>query len=377
MRFFRPLVLIATILALSVISLGAYVRLSDAGLGCPDWPGCYGHLIGVPDVPHELAAAEQRFPDAPVEAAKAWKEMAHRYLAGTLGLLIAAIAFLAWKHRRAMMQSPALPITLLGVVAFQALLGMWTVTLLLKPAIVTAHLLGGMTTLALLLWLLHSSTDSRHTSATSRHTGERRYPVSESNRLSENLFAHRHDALTGSLRTHAALALLAVIVQIALGGWVSTNYAALACTDFPTCNGVWFPEMDFSHAYRIVRELGQTADGEPLSYAALTAIHWTHRAGALVVTLVAGSLATRLLVSAIWRRWGVLLGLALLSQIGLGITAITLFLPLSVAVAHNAGAAVLLSITLAVNLKLASSSRTRQRMDVSREAMRYEEVVHE
>ena len=377
MRFFRPLVLIATILALSVISLGAYVRLSDAGLGCPDWPGCYGHLIGVPDVPHELAAAEQRFPDAPVEAAKAWKEMAHRYLAGTLGLLIAAIAFLAWKHRRAMMQSPALPITLLGVVAFQALLGMWTVTLLLKPAVVTAHLLGGMTTLALLLWLLHSSADSRHTSATSRHTGERRYPVSESNRLSENLFAHRHDALTGSLRTHAALALLAVIVQIALGGWVSTNYAALACTDFPTCNGVWFPEMDFSHAYRIVRELGQTADGEPLSYAALTAIHWTHRAGALVVTLVAGSLATRLLVSAIWRRWGVLLGLALLSQIGLGITAITLFLPLSVAVAHNAGAAVLLSITLAVNLKLASSSRTRQRMDVSREAMRYEEVVHE
>ncbi|MBP8215259.1 MAG: COX15/CtaA family protein, partial [Propionivibrio sp.] len=133
MRFFRPLVLIATILALSVISLGAYVRLSDAGLGCPDWPGCYGHLIGVPDVPHELAAAEQRFPDAPVEAAKAWKEMAHRYLAGTLGLLIAAIAFLAWKHRRAMMQSPALPTALLGVVAFQALLGMWTVTLLLKP----------------------------------------------------------------------------------------------------------------------------------------------------------------------------------------------------------------------------------------------------
>ena len=195
--------------------------------------------------------------------------------------------------------------------------------------------------------------------------------------MSENLVAHRHDALTGSLRTHAALALLAVIVQIALGGWVSTNYAALACTDFPTCNGVWFPEMDFSHAYRIIRELGQTADGEPLSYAALTAIHWTHRAGALVVTLVAGSLATRLLMSAIWRRWGVLLGLALLSQIGLGITAITLFLPLSVAVAHNAGAAVLLSITLAVNLKLASSSRTRQRMDVSREAMRYEEVVHE
>ena len=195
--------------------------------------------------------------------------------------------------------------------------------------------------------------------------------------MSENLFAHRHDALTGSLRTHAALALLAVIVQIALGGWVSTNYAALACTDFPTCNGVWFPEMDFSHAYRIVRELGQTADGEPLSYAALTAIHWTHRVGALVVTLVVGSLAARLLASPVWRRWGMLFGLALLAQITLGISAVLLFLPLPVAVAHNTGAAVLLSITLAVNLKLASSSRAWQRIGVSREAARYEEVVHE
>ena len=182
MRFFRPLVLIATILALGVIALGAYVRLKDAGLGCPDWPGCYGHLLGVPDAPHELAKAEQHFPESPVVVAKAWTEMAHRYLGGTLGLLIAAIAFLAWKHGSALKQSPALPIALVGVVFFQALLGMWTVTLLLKPAVVTAHLLGGMTTLALLLWLLHSSADSRHTSATSRHTGERRYPLSESNR---------------------------------------------------------------------------------------------------------------------------------------------------------------------------------------------------
>ena len=376
MRLYRPLLIVATLLALGVISLGAYVRLSDAGLGCPDWPGCYGHLLGVPDAPHELAKAEQHFPESPVVVAKAWTEMAHRYLAGTLGLLIAAIAFLAWKHGSALKQSPALPIALVGVVFFQALLGMWTVTLLLKPAVVTAHLLGGMTTLALLLWLLHSSADSRHTGESDRRECRARYPVSESG-LGNEEPACLQGTSTPSIRTHAALALLAVIVQIALGGWVSTNYAALACTDFPTCNGVWFPEMDFSHAYRIVRELGQTADGEPLSYAALTAIHWTHRAGALVVTLVAGSLATRLLVSAIWRRWGVLLGLALLSQIGLGITAITLFLPLSVAVAHNAGAAVLLSITLAVNLKLASSSRTRQRMDVSREAMRYEEVVHE
>lgn len=377
MRFFRPLVLIATILAFGVIALGAYVRLKDAGLGCPDWPGCYGHLLGVPDAPHELAKAEQHFPDSPVVVAKAWTEMAHRYLAGTLGLLVAAIGFLALKHGSALKQSAALPIALVGVVVFQALLGMWTVTLLLKPAVVTAHLLGGMTTLALLLWLLHSSADSRHTAEGDRRVCRARYPVLESNRLNENLFAHRHDALTGSLRTHAALALLAVIVQIALGGWVSTNYAALACTDFPTCNGAWLPEMDFSHAYRIVRELGQTADGEPLSYAALTAIHWTHRAGALVVTLIAGSLATRLLMSANWRRWGILLSLALLSQIGLGISAVLLFLPLPVAVAHNAGAAVLLSITLAVNLKLASSSRALQGIRASREVVRYKEVVHE
>ena len=377
MRLYRPLLIVATILALGVISLGAYVRLSDAGLGCPDWPGCYGHLIGVPDAPHEMAAAEQRFPDQPVETAKAWKEMVHRYLAGILGLLIAAIAFLSWRHRHAMMQSPALPTALLGVVAFQAALGMWTVTLLLKPAIVTAHLLGGMATLALLLWLLHSSAASRHTGERDRSECRARYPVSESNRLSENLFAHRHDALTGSLRTHAALALLAVIAQIVLGGWVSTNYAALACTDFPTCNGTWLPEMDFSHAYRIVRELGQTADGEPLSYAALTAIHWTHRVGALVVTLVVGSLAARLLASPVWRRWGSLLGLALLAQITLGISAVLLFLPLPVAVAHNTGAAVLLSITLALSLKLSSSKHSLQTMDVPRNAVRYEEVAHE
>ena len=377
MRLYRPLLVIATLLALGVISLGAYVRLSDAGLGCPDWPGCYGHLIGVPDAPHELATAEQRFPDQPVEAAKAWKEMAHRYLAGALGLLIAAIAFLAWKHRRELMQSPALPTALLAVVAFQALLGMWTVTLLLKPAIVTAHLLGGMATLALLLWLLHSPARSRHTGEGERREFRGGYPGSESKRLSSTELPHRNDALTTSLRTHAALALLAVIVQIALGGWVSTNYAALACTDFPTCNGAWLPEMDFAHAFRIVRELGQTVDGERLSYAALTAIHWTHRLGALVVTLVAGSLATRMLASPVWRRWGMLLGLALLAQIALGISAILLFLPLPVAVAHNTGAAALLCITLALNLNLWSSSSSLQRMGVSRQAVRYEEVAHE
>lgn len=351
MRVFRPLVLLATILAFAVIALGAYVRLKGAGLGCPDWPGCYGHLIGVPNAPHELARAEQYFPDNPVVVAKAWTEMAHRYLAGTLGLLIAAITYLAWKRRAespdAPGPSPALATALLATVAFQALLGMWTVTLLLKPAVVTAHLLGGMTTLALLLWLLHSSANPCRTGERDQRECIAQYPASEGKRWSEQLVS----PLAMSIRVHAALALIAVIIQIALGGWVSTNYAALACRDFPTCNGLWLPEMDFAHAYRIFRELGQTIDGAPLPYAALTAIHWTHRAGALIVTLIAGILAARLFARPEWRRWGAFLGIALLAQIGLGISAVVLFLPLPVAVAHNAGAAVLSCITLTVNLR--------------------------
>lgn len=347
MRFYRQLVLIATLLTFAVIALGAYVRLKDAGLGCPDWPGCYGHLIGVPDAPHELAKAEEHFPESPVIVAKAWTEMAHRYLAGTLGLLITAIVFLTWRQRTKYPDmpgpSPALATVLIATVAFQALLGMWTVTLLLKPAIVTAHLLGGMTTLALLLWLLHSSGDARH-------TRESRYPSLENRSRNQSQTAVREPVAT-SLRLHAALALLVIIIQIALGGWVSTNYAALACRDFPTCNGAWLPEMDFAHAYRVLRELGQTVDGEPLPYAALTAIHWTHRAGALINALIAGSLAARLFARPEWQRWGAFLGTALLVQVGLGISAVLLFLPLTLAVAHNVGAAALLCVTLAVNLR--------------------------
>ncbi len=347
MRFYRQLVLIATLLTFAVIALGAYVRLKDAGLGCPDWPGCYGHLIGVPDAPHELAKAEEHFPESPVIVAKAWTEMAHRYLAGTLGLLITAIVFLTWRQRTKYPDmpspSPALATVLIATVAFQALLGMWTVTLLLKPAVVTAHLLGGMTTLALLLWLLHSSGDARH-------TRESRYPSLENRSRNQSQTPVREPVAT-SLRLHAALALLVIIIQIALGGWVSTNYAALACRDFPTCNGAWLPEMDFAHAYRIFRELGQTIDGAPLPYAALTAIHWTHRAGALIVALVTGILAARLIARPEWQRWGAFLGIALLVQVGLGISAVLLFLPLTLAVAHNVGAAALLCVTLAVNLR--------------------------
>ena len=328
MRFYRRLIVLATLLALGVISLGAYVRLSDAGLGCPDWPGCYGHLVGVPDAAHEQSAALAAFPDKPVEVHKAWKEMAHRYFAGTLGLLIALITVLGWRHRRSLQQSPALPTTLLVVVGLQAALGMWTVTLLLKPVIVSLHLLGGMATLALLVWLLL-----------------RQYPV----RLLEL-------GAGFSLRFLARLALLAVVVQIALGGWVSSNYAALACSDFPTCLGGWMPEMDFAHAFQLHRELGETVDGALLSNAALTAIHWTHRVGALVVTLIVGALVFVLARRPEQRNWAWLLAACLLLQIGLGIANVLLALPLPIAVAHNAGAAVLLVVTLALNVRLGQNA---------------------
>jgi len=328
MRLYRLLLILATLLAFGVISLGAYVRLSDAGLGCPDWPGCYGHLVGVPDAAHEQSAALAAFPGKPVETHKAWKEMVHRYFAGTLGSLIALIAGLGWRYRRALQQSPTLPTALLVVVGLQAALGMWTVTLLLKPVIVGLHLLGGMSTLALLVWLLL-----------------RQYPVQVPER-------------TALLRFHARLALLAVIAQIALGGWVSSNYAALACSDFPTCLGSWMPEMDFAHAFQFHRELGQTADGALLSNAALTAIHWTHRVGALVVTLIVGSLVLALSRRPERRNWAWLLATCLLLQIGLGIANVLMALPLPVAVAHNAGAAILLAATLALNVRLGQNAAT-------------------
>lgn len=334
MRLYRLLLALALLLAFLVVGLGAYVRLADAGLGCPDWPGCYGQLIGVPEQAQETALAAQAFPGKPVEPHKAWKEMLHRYFAGTLGLLILAIAILAWRHRRGLKQSPALPTALLLVVGLQAALGMWTVTLLLRPVIVTAHLLGGMTTLALLLWL-----NRQHKAAPAATVGP--------------------TATVGpGLRLAGWLALTAVFFQIALGGWVSSNYAPLICGDFPTCQGVWLPEMDFASAFQLRRELGVTADGAPLSLAALTAIHWTHRIGALVVGALVGGLGIALLRRPAWRTWGAWL-LALLGlQIGLGIANVLLALPLPLALAHNLGAALLLAATVALNQALSAAEQT-------------------
>ena len=323
MTFYRNLILVALVLAFGVVSLGAYVRLSDAGLGCPDWPGCYGKLT-----PHEASAAINAElavrPDGPVSHAKAWKEMVHRYFAGTLGLLVLSIAVLGWRLRNTN-SGPGLPFVLLGLIVFQALLGMWTVTKLLKPLIVSSHLLGGMTTLSLLLWLWL------------RERGQ-----------SSVAYHARIDYLRGS----AMLGLALVAVQIALGGWVSTNYAALACADFPTCQGAWLPAMDFNHGFTLRRELGETASGELLPLAALTAIHWMHRVMALVVTVYLSWLVLRLVRAPGYAGMGLAIGGLLVLQVSLGISNVLFSLPLAVAVAHNAGAALLLSSLVVLNFRM-------------------------
>ena len=328
MRIFSKLTLIATLLALCVVVLGAYVRLSDAGLGCPDWPGCYGTL-SVPQSESALAHAETIYPDSPVEHGKAWKEMIHRYLAGALGLLVLAIFVLGWRARKDIKVSPWLPSFLLVLIAFQAALGMWTVTLLLKPAIVTAHLMGGMSTLALLAWLAH-----RHWGLTST-----RYLQSD------------------ALRFWVRGALVILFAQIFLGGWTSTNYAALACTDFPTCHGAWIPEMDFRSAFHWVRELGQGADGKALPLAAYTAIQWTHRVGALITFLYMAIIGAQLLKHPQLKKTTQIMLVLLVVQIGLGIANLLLHLPLPLAVGHNMVAALLLVTVVVLNSKITDVNR--------------------
>jgi heme a synthase len=322
---FKNIIVISLALTFLVIVVGAYVRLTDAGLGCPDWPGCYGKVTpkhAAQDIARTVA--EQGGVHGPVSMQKAWNEMAHRYLAGALGLLILVIAIMAGLWRKRLAQSPLLTIALVVLVIFQAALGMWTVTLLLKPVIVTLHLLGGMATLALMTWLALRqqrivSTDMRHAQ---------------------------------TLRPWAALGLVLLIVQIALGGWVSTNYAALACVDLPTCHGDWLPKMDFQHGFQLVRELGMTAAGERLSYEALTAIHWVHRVGALVITLYLGVLLVTVGRVAGMLGYALTVGALLATQIALGVANILTGLNLAVAVAHNACAALLLVALVVLNFAL-------------------------
>ncbi len=299
---YRPLLAATALLAFVVIVVGAYVRLSDAGLGCPDWPGCYGKPM-----PAQIGD--------PGTLAKAWKEMGHRYLAGGLGVLIVLAAALSMKLRR----SRGLAAATVALVLLQASLGMWTVTLLLKPAIVTLHLLGGMATLALLLLLFLNESDVKAKPQAAR------------------------------LRGVAALALGAAIVQIALGGWVTANYAGLACPDLPGCMGQALPEMNFRDAFHVVRDLGKTGEGGLLPLQALVAIHWTHRMFALVVVLLAGVAALRAVRLPQTRTLGALVGTALAVQFVLGVANVHWRLPLPLADAHNAGAALLLASLVVLN----------------------------
>jgi heme a synthase len=325
-RFVTPRTLaVATLLAtVALVMLGAYVRLTDAGLGCPDWPGCYGKLSPT-QAADQIQAAEKTAPEGPVSLPKAWREMVHRYFASFIGVMILAIATQALIRRRGQFvdrdDSAAkigLPLALVVVVVLQGLFGKWTVTLLL----------GGMTLVALLAWL-----SVRHLRLTSGPPSGLR-----------------------AIRPWAAIGLAVLAMQIALGGWVSTNYAALACVDFPTCHGAWKPATDFSHGFHFLRELGMTAEGTPLSNEALNAIHWAHRIGALMAFLVLAYLGHRAMSLPALRRPGaVLLGLLLL-QVTLGIANVLGSLPLPVAVAHNGIAALLLAVLVMLNFATRSPS---------------------
>lgn len=329
-KFYSNLLAFTLLLALVVIVLGAYTRLADAGLGCPDWPGCYGHLT-VPE------SAEGTGFERPLEHAKAWAEMVHRYVAGTLGIVILLVFLFALFVREIRgRQGVFLPFLLLCTVVFQALLGMWTVTKLLSPVIVTGHLIGGFTTLAL-IWILWLRSKSKPYDGT---MSERRF----------NRFK--------GLRIWAGAALLVVIVQIILGGWTSTNYAAIACgPTYPTCHGSLWPSADFKEGFSLLIHLEEGRDYEYgiLESPARTAIHMTHRMGALVVLSVVGLLGLLLAFSnkvMIARKTAQIMLLLLATQFTLGILNVVLALPIAIATAHNLVAALLLLSLIALNFKL-------------------------
>jgi heme a synthase len=299
--WFRRLALAGALLAAAVVVLGAWVRLTDAGLGCPDWPGCYGHLY--PQVDHGFG--------------KALHEMIHRYFATTLGIII--ISLLAWAvWNRKNRSQPLIPVALLLlIVCLQGALGALTVTRLLKPLIVTAHLLGGLTTLGILWWL-------------SLAPGNRSLSPPEA-----------------SLRKYAWPGLALLLLQIALGGWTSTNYAAVACPDLPTCQRSWWPPMDFHDAFILSR--GQDIDytGGVLGNPARTAIHVTHRIGAVLAgawLLTLGFLTVLRAEQRRLRTAGALLVLAVSLQICIGVTMVHFAMPLPLATMHNGGAALLVIV---------------------------------
>ena len=325
-RRLATLTTLTLFLTFDLIVFGSFTRLSDSGLGCPDWPGCYGEATPF-GAREDIVAAQTALPSGPVTWSKAWIEMIHRYLAMTVGVLILVMAAAAWRDRRQLPFSPWWPTFTLVWVIVQGLFGKYTVTLKLYPAIVTLHLLGGLALLALLA-------------------------------VQHEAFRNRPLLLARQVRGLGLVAGAALVVQIALGGWVSTNYAVLACTGFPQCNGQWWPAMDAAQGFTILRELGQGRDGGVLPFEALVAIHMAHRLFAVVVTLLLGLLAWRLWrnPSPVQQRFGLGLALLLVAQIVSGLSNVVLGWPLLAALGHSAGAA---GLVLVLSLLLARSSPAR------------------
>jgi cytochrome c oxidase assembly protein subunit 15 len=321
---FRKLAWVTAFLTLDLIMFGSFTRLTDSGLGCPDWPGCYGHSNPL-SADEPIRAAESALPSGPVTMTKAWIEMVHRYFAMGVGLLIIILAVQSWaRWRREGGRSPWLATGALAWVIGQGAFGALTVTMKLQPIIVTIHLLGGVGLLALLVWLALREGEVVHVRA------------------------------PDSAARLAVFALAVVVLQVALGGWVSTNYAVMACPDFPLCQGQLMPNMDFEHAFTLWRPLGMTGDGEAISFQSLVAIHWTHRLFAVVVVLVLGAL--------LWQVWSApgLKGPAramlvlLLLQFATGMSNVVLQWPLLLAVAHSGGAALLVALLVVITYRLRS-----------------------
>ncbi|MFA0035838.1 COX15/CtaA family protein [Vibrio sp. 10N.261.52.A1] len=312
---------VTILLTLTVIVLGAYTRLSDAGLGCPDWPGCYGKLT-VPSDAQAVNQANLQFPGRALEADKAWIEMIHRYFAGSLGLLIFGV--IVWCIKKNI-TSAGLPLLISATVIFQALLGMWTVTLKLMPVVVMAHLMGGFTLLSLLC-LLYFRLSNFQT------------------RFSETKYS-------ATSKFAALLGLMVVIGQILLGGWTSSNYAALVCTQLPICEGNWTSYLDFKNAFDFAQHGHDNYEFGVLEYPARLTIHVMHRFGAIVATIT-----VLMVVYQLWKlgqtahqKLGVIVALVLAVQVSLGISNVWFHLPISVAVLHNLVAAMLLVSLVATN----------------------------
>jgi cytochrome c oxidase assembly protein subunit 15 len=332
-RWIRSLALAGLLLCFTVVVLGAYVRLTAAGLGCPDWPGCYGHAT--PLGAQGSASAQAAFPLKPLDVGKAWREMIHRYAASTLGLIIVTITVLAFTTRRARLVSLPLALALLATVVFQGMLGMLTVTWQLKPLIVTGHLVFGLTTLGLLWWLW--LTLPRNSWGNASNTGSG---------VSGTTVAAARVAWTLTL-----IGLIALGIQIALGGWTSSNYAAIACPDFPKCQNAWWPQTDYGNAFVLWRGLGINYEGGVLANPARVAIHLTHRMGALIATLTLSLAALTVLTRRVLAKFvlpACFVLAALVLQLTIGVSMVLRGFPLALATAHTAGAALLLLSVLAL-----------------------------